>query len=67
MINKKTMNYIKTELRKSNELLIKYQPTKEEIEYLAKYNIITSIVVVKHKGLISGYYYDVEYCKYEVV
>lgn len=70
MINKKYMNYIKKELKKTNTIIIKYKPTQEEIEYLKKFNIDIKLVVIKQKAFIADLdlnydlYYYVEYYKY---
>lgn len=64
MINKKYMNYIKRQLKKDNSLIIKYFPTEEEKEYLNTFNILTEIVQITHKSLLSNRTYDTEYCMY---
>lgn len=66
MINKKYMNYIKKEVIKTNELVIRYKPTNEEKEYLKKYGIATEIITKEQIGLFSGYSVTYIYCKYTI-
>lgn len=64
MINKKYMNYIINELKKEKQLIIKYQPTEEEQEYLKQFNIKIEIIIIKKQSIITDNYYETEYCKY---
>lgn len=63
-INNKMMNFIKKELKTTNELIIRYLPTEEEKKYLSKYNINTKIIFLKQKGIATDYCYDIKYCVY---
>ena len=49
---KKYISYIRKEIKKNGELVIRYFPTEEEIEYLKKFNILTERKVIKQQGLI---------------
>ena len=64
MINKKYMNYIKSELKKEKQLIIKYQPTEQEKQYLKKFNITCQIIIIKQKSIITDDCYNTEFCKY---
>lgn len=66
MINRKYMNYIKKEIKKDNELIISYQPTAEEKEYLEKYNIKYEIVDCTRLSPVADRFYKTKLCHYYI-
>lgn len=58
-MNKKILKQIEKELKKEKSIVIGYEPTLEEIEYLSSRNIKVNLAKVMRQCLLADHQYQV--------